>query len=1350
MKTAVNISTLIIFLLFSGLAYPSVEGQGGAKSAVDAVAASRPADVPFSRYLRFGQLSTKDGLSNDGIWGIAQDSQGFMWIGTYGGLNRYDGSTFKVYRHDPDNPFSLSDDAVRGLAVDQRGVLWIGTWNAGLNEFDRGAERFIRYRKDPEDPHSLSNDKIRTVYVDQSGSIWVGTMGGLNKLDPSEKQLTRYLNDPENPNSLGNNIVWSVFEDQEGVFWFGTEGGLDRFDPVTKTFVHYRHNPEDFHSLSHNSVRSITGGGAGILWIATMGGLDRFNSETGQVTRYQHDPADPDSLGYNVLFSVYGDKAGTLWVGTWGGGLDRFDRETETFIHYKKNSADPHSITANNIFSMCEDQTGMLWFATEDGGVNTFDPGGKPFRHYRAIQYIPSSLNLNGIRSLCEGRGGMIWAGTTSGGLNRFDLQTEEFTQYRHDPKNPNSLSSDSAVAVYEDRKGIVWTGGWGSGLSRFDQDTGFFTRYRHDPSDPKSLSHNSIITIYEDRAGTFWVGTWGGGVNTFDRETGQFTRYQPNPADPAAFIHNQVLTICDDRQGMVWFGTVGGIARFDHETGQFKSYQHDPADPKSLGSDSVLSMYEDRSGRFWVAHAQGLDLFDRNSERFMHFTRKDGLPSSIIWGILEEDASSGGKGGNLWLSTSNGLSRFDPQTKTFRNYDVSDGLQGDTFMSYKAYVKTSSGKMFFGGTNGLTAFYPDQIRDNPHPPQVVITDFQLANKPVAIGPDSVLKRSILETDRLALSYQDRVFSFEFAAMNYRAPVKNRYKYKLEGFDDDWNEVDSSRRFATYTNLDPGRYLLRVIASNNDGVWNTEGASIRITMSPPWWESIWFRFGTGLVIIGVILMGFRWRMRSIETRNRQLEEQVVERTKDLKIAKESAEVANRAKSLFLANMSHELRTPLNAILGFSAMLGRDPGVTPTQVEKLDVINRSGEHLLGMVDDVLSLSTIEAGRVEIRQEAFDAGQMLRDIGLMVQSRAEGKGLTFDLELDPGLPASLYGDAGKLRQVLLNLLGNAVKFTQAGHVRLRVRAEPVPEDPALIMLRFEVEDSGPGIPREKLDRVFEAFVQGEGGRSGQKGTGLGLTIAKRLAEMMGGGILVESELGRGTLFRVNIPLPPAEAEAPYDAPAARVIGLTAGQPDWRVLVVDDNDENRLLLTSLLEQAGFTVKEAENGEQALARFQDWHPHFIWMDMRMPIMDGYETTRQIRDLPGGEAVRIAAVTASVFEEQREDILAAGCDDLVRKPFREHRIFEVIARHLDIGYTYAQEVDAVSARTNGMDLTAAMLAQLPQELLDELRETTLKLDREAILEVIERVSNQSPELAAELRALVNGFQMGRLQELIG
>ena len=495
---------------------------------------------------------------------------------------------------------------------------------------------------------------------------------------------------------------------------------------------------------------------------------------------------------------------------------------------------------------------------------------------------------------------------------------------------------------------------------------------------------------------------------------------------------------------------------------------------------------------------------------------------------------------------------------------------------------------------------------------------------------------------------------------------------------------------------------------------------------------------------GILFLVFFWnRKLAKESRNRKLAEQAARQ------AKEIAETSNRAKSLFLANMSHELRTPLNAILGFSAMLGRDPGVTPTQAEKLDVINRSGEHLLGMVDDVLSLSTIEAGRVEIRQEAFDAGQMLRDIGLMVQSRAEGKGLTFDLELDPGLPASLYGDAGKLRQVLLNLLGNAVKFTQAGHVRLRVRAEPVPEDPALIMLWFEVEDSGPGIPREKLDRVFEAFVQGEGGRSGQKGTGLGLTIAKRLAEMMGGGILVESELGRGTLFRVNIPLPPAEAEAPYDAPAARVIGLTAGQPDWRVLVVDDNDENRLLLTSLLEQAGFTVKEAENGEQALARFQDWHPHFIWMDMRMPIMDGYETTRQIRDLPGGEAVRIAAVTASVFEEQREDILAAGCDDLVRKPFREHRIFEVIARHLDIGYTYAQD-DAASPQTNGMDLTAAMLAQLPQELLDELRETTLKLDREAILEVIERVSNQSPELAAELRALVNGFQMGRLQELIG
>jgi signal transduction histidine kinase/CheY-like chemotaxis protein len=498
-----------------------------------------------------------------------------------------------------------------------------------------------------------------------------------------------------------------------------------------------------------------------------------------------------------------------------------------------------------------------------------------------------------------------------------------------------------------------------------------------------------------------------------------------------------------------------------------------------------------------------------------------------------------------------------------------------------------------------------------------------------------------------------------------------------------------------------------------------------------------------LLIIFVI--GFWNRRMANEVRNRKLAEQSAREARD------AAEAANRAKSTFLANMSHELRTPMNAILGFARLLSRDKDLAPEQREKVGIIDRSGEHLLGMVDEILSLAKIESGRVELVQEPFDVVRTLEDIGHMITSRAGAKGLRFSLELDANLAPCLRGDVGKIRQVLINLLGNAVKFTSKGNIYLRARSQLMADDPARVMLQLEVRDTGQGIAQEQLDKIFDSFAQGDSAGDSSRGVGLGLAISKLLVDMMDGEIDVKSEQGKGSLFTVMMPLEladPSACKMQEDA-KAEVVGLKPGQTDWRIVVVDDNRENRFLLTRMLGQVGFVLWEAENGEAAIEAFKEWHPHLIWMDMRMPVMDGYAATKKIRALPRGGEVKIIAVTAHAFEEHREEIQAAGCDDLVRKPFREHEIFDAMARHLGVEYVYSDAAEIPAAQET-ITLTAEMLAELPRELFEELRKTTLALDREATLLVIERIKAQAPETADGLRTLVMDFQMGRLGELLG
>jgi signal transduction histidine kinase/CheY-like chemotaxis protein len=609
----------------------------------------------------------------------------------------------------------------------------------------------------------------------------------------------------------------------------------------------------------------------------------------------------------------------------------------------------------------------------------------------------------------------------------------------------------------------------------------------------------------------------------------------------------------------------------------------------------------------------------------------------------------------------------------------------------------------------------------------VILTSFQIKDKAAPISG----------IGELELSYRQNGFSIEFAVPNAASPWKLRYRFRLEGLENRWVEVDSAHRVARYTGVAPGGYVFRAEASTDGRSWNPGGVALKIRILPPWWGTWWARSLAMLVLVGLLLGAHRLRVDALHRRQRLLAGLVEEKTAELESARNQAEAANRAKSAFLATMSHELRTPLNAILGFSGLL-RDSGVTGTQREQVNIISRSGEHLLTLIDDVLDLAKIEAGKHVVAIASCDLHLLLNDVIEMMRVRAQSKNLELVCDMNPDLPRFVMTDAPKLRQVLINLLGNAVKFTSEGTVTLRLRA-PAADD-GRVLLHFEVEDTGIGIPAEAQGRIFEPFVQ-EGETTVQKGTGLGLTITRRFVELMNGTIGLESAPGRGTRFTVELPAELAqgvETAAPQAGHEPRFV-LEPGQPEWRVLVVEDNPGNAMVLEQLLHQAGFRVRVAGNGALGVEQFRKWRPHFIWMDLRMPEMGGIAATRIIRALDGGEDVKIAAMSASALKSERDELLASGMDDFVSKPYRPKEVFESLARHL--GVRYSQQGPAVGGSPEGgWIVRPEALAALPRPLFNDLKDAVVSLDRERIRSVSERVKETDEALSSALDRLVERF----------
>lgn len=1319
--------------------------------------------------IRFTVLTGDEGLASGNVYGIAQDKRGFLWFATGDGLSRYDGYSFRTYRFERGNPNSLASNTVQAILEGQGGVLWLGTTGGGVDRFDPATETFTHFKHDQNDPNSLSGNNIPPygLVQDRQGALWVGTIdSGLNRLDPATGTFKHYRHDPKDANSLSSDSILSVYQDSGGIMWIGTsDAGLNRLDPVSGQITRYVANPDDPYALPSVRVDATYEDRAGTFWVGGDKGFGSLDRQTGRFTRYAVAPDRPDAANLNAVSRFYEDAAGNLWLGPGGGGILKFDRQQRQVVQYKHDAGDPHSLSNNFVNYFHEDPSGTMWVGTLGGGANAFSTRPPKFAVYRHEASNSNSVADNFILSVFEDHTGVVWIGNDRT-LNRWDRQSNTWQVYRNDPNNPTSISNGSVTATVEDPDGTLWFGTFLGGLNRFDPKTGQFKAYRFNANDSHSLGDDIVRSLYRDSSGVLWVGGWNSGLSRFDRTTETFQRYLPDPADPTSLSAGSIDDIYEDSAKTLWFATEGGgLNRFDAATGKFTRFQNDPQNLASLPDDAVRVLYEDHSGQFWVGTAAGLCAFDRAKGTCTVYTTKEGLPNDTIEGILEDGQ------GNLWISTNNGLSRFNPKTKTFRNYDVLDGLQSNEFNVFTAFYKSPrTGEMYFGGINGFNVFDPSKVTDDPFVPPVVLTDFRLSGKSVPVGGASVLQANIDKTKSLTLNYDQNSLSFEFAALSYVAPNKNQYRYKLEGFDPDWRMVDSKQRLAVYTNLDPGTYAFRVQGTNEDGVWSDEGTAITVTINPPWWETWWLRIVLALALIVLAVAAYQYRVRSLRRRTLVLENQVVQRTHELEVAKDAAEAANRAKTAFLANMSHELRSPLTAMLGQTERVLRRRGL-PTDVRSaLAIVLRSGDHLRTLINQVLDLSKIEAGAAVMQEAPFDLTVLASELDETFGHLASAKGVRLRIDIAADVPRGLEGDGLKVRQVLINLLSNAIKFTSAGEVALAVTRAPVDEAatgqgaqaaeavrvppaagsvptkegaaPERCSLLFSVRDTGPGIAEDELPKLFAAFSQADAGRRAREGTGLGLAISRTYVELMGGELQIQSKVGEGTTLTFGLPFAIAESfpRQTVDIPAP--IALAPGQQAPRILVVDDDADSRETYVRFLMSIGVAVREAADGKEATELVAAESPDLVFMDILMPVMGGVEAARHIRSQGAPQPV-IVAMTASIFLEEVPDILAAGCDDFLPKPFHLDKLVEMIEAHLGTRFV------RVEPREQPTESELLAAAELPVGLRERLAVAVDSLEVEGIDAAIAEIRELDGVFGESLASYARDYRYGAILTLM-
>lgn len=1193
----------------------------------------------------------ENGLSHHMVNDIFRDSSGFIWFATSSGLNRFDGYSIRVFRNIPGDSTSVSLDDVSRLFEGPDGKMWVYT-HSGNNVYDPATETFQRNTDAILRGLSIFPGYIPFIFKDSKKRFWfVHYNSGLFRYDPHTRQTVRLEHTPGDKSTIATMKMSALAEDGNGNIWMIHQNGVFEKLDGESLKVTYR-NEELKNKFSGESFGyDIMIDSDGDLWMYNdrNDGCFRFTPATDKITVYNTGSAIP--LNSNIVRKIVEDGNKLIWIATDHGGVNIFDKQNGTIKYLLHDEDDNRSLSQSNINSMYKDRDGIIWLGTYRDGVSYYHENIYRFQLFKHNKSNPASLPFPEVNAFAEDAQGNLWIGTNGGGLIYFDRKNNSFRQYRHNPSDPSSLSNNVIVSLLVDHENVLWIGTYYGGLNRFDGKK--FTRFRHDPANPKSIGDDNIWEIIEDSNHNLWMGTLKAGVTVYNRQKKEFFHYKSGDVNS---IHTTyVPSLIEDKSGNMWIGTGYGLELLQKESGRFIHYLNDPMNPGSISNNGVMAVMEDSRGMIWLGTHGGLNLYDKSSNTFRSFQEKDGLQHNFILTLVEDNDH------NIWMSTPAGLTKLilgmenGKQTFTFKNFDKKDGLQPGAFHE-NAVLRCRSGELVFGGSAGFNIFQPTQLAANYNTPKVIFTDFQIFNKSVRIGEEIngnvVLPQAVSGLSRVELKPANDVFSIEFAALNFFHPEKTQYRYKMEGFSKEWLTTSPNERKVTFTNLDPGHYVFKVVASNTDGAWGSVPAALRITVLPPFWKTNLAFFLYAVFIVGGLLF-VRWIILTRERINNKIKYERIEaqRMHDL----------DMMKIRFFTNISHEFRTPLTLILAPVEKMLKS-STDAESAKQLQLIHRNARRLLNLVNQLLDFRKMEVQEIRLNPSEGDIVTYIKELVYSFSDLSEKKNISLAFHTSVSELQTFF-DQDKVEKIIFNLLSNAFKFTgENGHVTVSLgRISQDERD----YLEIRVEDTGIGIPAEKLERIFERFFQHEiPATMVNQGSGIGLSITQEFVKVHGGFIDVESTVGKGSCFRVLLPVAPLNSQSVTESLPAdfrdddrleELIENGAGHKPV-VLLVEDNEDFRFYLKDNLK-LNYQIIEASNGKSGWEKALASIPDLIVSDVMMPEMDGIELCRKVKHDAHTSHIPVILLTARTAEDQKMEGFGSGANDYITKPFN----FEIL-----------------------------------------------------------------------------------------